>query len=186
MRLKLLLLLCLSLAASARAQSGFHAYPGTETLIEGGTVGKLTVVSSDLQFIIRPPKNWSCQVDETGRKIFFIDPSGRSAVTVQFTANSPGTLPAEDVLRAQVLRAHPGAAIVQYAVCSTNYRPGVFFDLVRVAAPGLVQRMRHAFVALPAGQVEFVLTASDDEFGLGKPAITDMLSTFRVTPLIPK
>src|SRR5271167_4401688 len=99
MRLKLLLLLGLSLAAAARAQSGFRVYTGTEDLIEGGTVEKLTVVTRNRQFNIRPPKNWSRQVDEAARKIIFIDSSGRTAVTVQFTSNSPGSLPAKDVLR---------------------------------------------------------------------------------------
>jgi len=90
------------------------------------------------------------------------------------------------VLRTQVLRAHPGATVELYAVCSTNYRPGAYFDLMRVAAPGLVQRLRHAYVPQPAGQVEFILTASDDEFALGAPVVMDMLRAFGVTPIKPK
>jgi hypothetical protein len=187
MRMKLLLLLCFSLAAATRAQSDFHVYSGTENLIEGSRVETLTVVSGNLQFKFRPPpKSWSHHEDEAGRKIIFTDQSGRSAVTVQFTTNSPGKLPAEDILQAKALQAHPGAQIVRHAVCSTSYQPGVFVDLVRVPAPGLVQRMSHAFVAQPAGQVEFVLAASDDEFGRGKIVITDMLGSFRVAPLKPK
>jgi hypothetical protein len=184
--MKLLLLLFLSLAAAARAQSDFHAYPGTENLIEGGPVDKLTVVSGNLQFNVRPPRGWYRRVDEASRKIIFTAQSGRSAVTVQFTANSPGTLPAEDVLRAQALRAHPGAGILQYSVCPTGYRPGVFIDLVRVPAPQVVQKIRHAFVAQPAGQVEFVLSASEDEFRQNCSVIMAMLGAFRVEPLKPK
>jgi hypothetical protein len=184
--MKPLLLLFLSLAAAARAQSGFHAYPGTEDLIEGGRVDKLTVVCSNLQFNVRPPKGWYRQVDEASRKIIFTSQSGRSAVTVQFTANSPGTLPAEDILRAQVLQAHPGAGILQYSVCPTSYRPGVFFDLARVPAPRVVQKIRHAFVPQPAGQVEFVLSASDDEFEKNRLVIMAMLRAFRMEPPKPK
>ena len=184
--MKLLLLFFLSLAAAARAQSDFHAYPATEDLIEGGRVEKLTVVSSNLQFNVRPPRGWYRQVDEASRKIIFTAQSGKSAVTVQFTTNSPGTLPAEDILRAQVRQAHPGAGIVQSSVCPTGYRPGVFFDLVRVPAPQVVQRMRHAFVAQPAGQVEFVLTASDDEFEKDRLIFMAALRDFRVEPLRPQ
>jgi hypothetical protein len=183
--MKLFLILFLSLAAAARAQSDFHAYPGSEHLIEGGTVEKLTVVSSHLLFNIRPPRNWYRQVDEAGRKIIFTAPSGKSAVTVQFTAHSPGILPADDVLRAQALQAHPGAGIVQRAVCPTGYRPGVFFYLVRVPAPQVVQKLRHAYVPQPAGEVEFVLTASEDEFQADRQVFMAMLRAFRVDPLKP-
>ena len=168
------------------AQSDFHAYPGTEDLIEGGRVEKLTVVSSNLQFNVRLPKGWYRQVDEASRKIIFTSQSGRSAVTVQFTTNSPGTLPAEDILRAKALQAHPGAGILQYSVCPTSQRPGVFFDLVRVPAPQVVQKIRHAFVAQPAGQVEFVLSASDDEFEKNRLVFMAMLRAFRAEPLKPK
>jgi hypothetical protein len=186
MRLKLLLLFCFSVAVAAPGQSDFHVYAGTENLIEDGPVAKLTVVSGNLQFNLRPPKDWSSRADEAGHKIVFTDESGRSALTVQFTTNSPGTLPSKDVLQAQAQRAHPGFNIVASGVCPTSYQPGLYFDLVRVAGPGLVQRTRHAFVTQPAGQVEFVLVGTDDEFGLGKPAITGMLSAFRAAPLKPK
>jgi hypothetical protein len=186
MRLKLLLLLGLLLPAAARAQSSFHVYPGMENLIESSPMETLTVVSSNLQFNLRPPRGWSHQVDETDHKIIFTAQSGRSAVTVQFTTNSPGTLPAEDILRARVLQAHPGAGIVHSGVCPTGYRPGVYFDLLRVPAPGLVQRIRHAYVTQPAGQVEFVMAASDDEFERGKVAMMNTAGAFRVAPLKPK
>ena len=184
--MKLLPLLFLSLAAAARAQSDFHVYSGTEDLIEGGRVDKLTVVYSNLQFNVRPPMGWYRQVDEASRKIIFTAQSGRSAVTVQFTSGSPGTLPAEDILRAQALQAHPGAGILQHSVCPTSYRPGVFFDLVRMPAPQVVQKIRHAFVAQPAGGVEFVLTASDDEFRQNSSVLMAMLGAFRAQPLKPK
>ena len=184
--MKQVLLIFLSLAAVAQAQSVFHAYPGTEDLIEGGRREKLTVVYGNLQFNIRPPKGWYRQVDEAGRKIIFTSQSGRSAVTVQFTANSPGVLPSRDDLRSQVLRAHPGATILQCAVCPTGWRPGVYFDLVRTPAPQVVQKIRHAFVAQPAGGVEFVLAASDDEFKRNCSVFMAMSGAFRVQPLKPK
>jgi hypothetical protein len=184
--MKLLFLLFLTLAASARAQSDFHAYSGTEDLIEGGRVDKLTVVSSGLQFNIRPPRGWYRQVDEASQKIIFTSQSGKSAVTIQFTTNSPGALPEEDVLKAQALQAHPGAGLVQSAVCPTSSRPGRYFDLVRVPMPQVVQKIRHAFVSQPYGEVEFVLAASDDEFDKDRQVFMGMLRAFRVEPLKPK
>ncbi len=186
MRTKLLLLLCLALAPVAQAESDFHTYTSVEQLIESGRVETLTVVTGNLQFTLRPPRGWSRHADEAGRKIIFTGKSGRSAITMQFTADSPGKLPAEDVLRAKALQAHPGSGIMAGGVCSTSSQPGVCFDLVRIPAPNMVQKMYHAFVPQPNGQVEFVLTAPDDEFGRGRIVITDMLRTFRVAPLKPK
>jgi hypothetical protein len=181
--MKLLLTIFLSLAAAAQAQVDFHAYPGTEDLIEGGRIEKLTVVSSNLQFNVRPPAGWSRQVDEASRKIIFTSQSGKSAVIVQFTTNSPGTLPERDILKAQAQQAHPGSGVVQCAVAPTSYKPGVFVDLACVPAPHVVQRIRHAFVAHPVGEVEFILSSSEDEFDKTRLVIMAMLRAFRVDPI---
>jgi hypothetical protein len=181
--MKPLLLLFLSLATAALAQNDFHAFPGTEDMKEGGRVEKLSVVTSNLQFNIFPPRNWNRQVDEANRKILFTSQSGKSAITIQFTTTSPGTLPEQDVLQAQALQAHPGANFVYSSVCPTSIRPGVYFDLVLVPAPGAVEKIRHAFVAQPAGLTEFVLSASSDEFEKNRLVIMAMLRAFRADPV---
>jgi hypothetical protein len=183
--MKLLLLLLLWLAVSVRAQSDFHAYPGIENLAEGNSAEKLTVISHNLQFNVRPPRDWSHWVNESSRKIVFTSPSGQSALTVQFTTNSPGTLPEKDILRTQALQAHPGAAIYNFAAFATGYRPGVFFDLASIPAPHVVQKIRHAFVAGPAGEVEFILSASEAEFATDRIVLMSMLGAFRVDPAKP-
>jgi hypothetical protein len=184
--MKSLLILFLSLPLCALAQTDFYAYPGTENLVEGGWVDKLTVVSGNLQFNIRPPKGWRREVDEIGHKILFTAPSSRSAITVQFTPNAPAALPSRDTLRKQALLDHPGAGLLQSAVCPTGYRPGVLFDLVYMPAPRLIQKVRHAFVPLPSGRAEFVLSASDDEFQKNSIVIMGMLRAFRAAPIQPK
>jgi len=183
--MKILLLLFLSLAGAVQAQSDFHAYLGTTKLV-GGQREKLTVVTDNLQFDIRPPKGWSRVVDEPGRKIVFTSESGQSAVTVQFTTKSPGTLPEKEILQAQVLQAHPGGGIYNFAICPTSSQPGVYFDLALVPALHVVQRIRHAFVAQPGGEVEFVLSASADEFEKNCSVIMSMLRGFQAVPLKPK
>lgn len=182
MKIPFLLVFCVAIANSA--QAGFRAYAGTESGVEGGTVEKLTVVSDTdhLLFNVRPPAGWTRQMDADGRRIVFTSASGRSALTIQFTTNSPGALPEDDILRAQVLEAHPGAGIVQRAVCPTSYQPGVFFDLTSVPSAHLVQKARHAFVAGPAGEVEFVLSSSEDEFDAAAAQFMDILRDFSVTP----
>jgi len=180
-KLPSLLLLCLAL--SAGAQSDFHALASTEYLLEGGQLEKLTVVTGNLQFNIRPPRDWSRCVDDAARRITFTSPSGQGAVTIQFTSNSPGTLPENDLLRTHLQQAHPGAGVYNTAVCPTSSRPGVFFDLAGVPAPHVVQKIRHAFVPGPSGVVEFVLSASNEEFDKDRLALMAMLGAFRVDPI---
>jgi hypothetical protein len=179
----LLLLLPFLLTAAARAQSDFHAYPGTMKSHESGQMEILTVVSGNQQFKILPPKGWYRQVDEASRKLIFTSLSGRSAVTIQLTANFPGELPDKDVLRDKVLQAHAGARILRYSVFATGSQPGVFFDLERAPAPRLVQKIRHVYVAQATGLVEFVLSAGSEEFDQYLPLIMGMSRGFRLDPL---
>lgn len=184
--MKLLILILATLATTLQAQSDFHAYAGMEDLLEGGRIEKLSVVTGGYMFNIRPPRGWSRQVDEAGHKIIFTSGSGQSAITVLFSTNSPGRLPEDDVLRDKVLRDHPGAGIVQESVCPTSYKPGKFFDLTLIPAPHVLQRIRHAFAAHPGGEVEFILTASDDEYNKDQYIIMAMTRAFRADPAKPK
>jgi hypothetical protein len=87
-----------------------------------------------------------------------------------------------------VQQAHPGAKILQYSVFATSNgsQTGVFFDLERVPAPKVVQKIRHAFMTQPAGLVEFVLSASAEEFDNNLALIMGMSRGFRLDPLKPK
>jgi hypothetical protein len=181
MRLFFLLFLSVVAATAARG-ADFLVRLGSEDMVEGGRIEKMTVITSNRQFNIFPPKNWSRQVNDASRKIIFTSPSGKSAVTVWFSANSPGQLPPPDQLRDQALQAHPGAGISPPLVCPTSFQPGVFFDLVRLPAPNVVQKIRHAFVPGPLGVEEFVLTSSGDEFDQNRLVFMAIARSFRVEP----
>ena len=167
---------------AARAEDGFHAYASSTNLIEGGRVDLLVIVTSNQQAYLRSPKGWYHQVDESREKITFQTTSGKSALTVQFTTNSPGALPPEKILKARVLAEHPGSGILQYSICPTSSGPGVFFDLISIPAPRVILKMRHAYVALPGGEAEFVLSANEDEFDKGRIVLMGMLNSFRAAP----
>lgn len=186
MKKMLLLLLALTLATVTQAQSGFHAYTSSENLIEGGLVEKQNVTMGGLLFTFRPPHKWGSVVDEASHKIVFTSPSGKSAITVQFTANSPGTLPDKDTLHAWVLQAHPGAEIMRSSVCPTSYKPGLLYDLVLVPSSGVMLKVRHAYVPQPLGGVEFILSSSDDEFEKNKYIVMAMTRAFKVETAKPK
>jgi hypothetical protein len=180
-----LLVTLLFLAVTARGQD-FHAYSSTETLVEGGRVDKLVITSGDFKFNVHPPRNWYRQVDAATRKVIFTSPSGKSALTLLVTTNSPGELSDKETLRAEALRAHPGAGVIQTSVCPTTYHPGVLFDLVHLSAPGVVQKIRHAYIPQPSGRVELVLSASADEFEQNKMVFMSVARAFRVDRLARK
>jgi hypothetical protein len=86
-------------------------------------------------------------------------------------------------LRAQVQQAHPGAKVELSSVCPSGYKPGMFFDLTLAKEPQLVQKIRHAYLPQPAGEVEFVLSCSADEFQPNLTLIMGMMGAFRVEPV---
>jgi hypothetical protein len=88
-------------------------------------------------------------------------------------------------LREQALAEHPGAGILQSAVCPTSIQPGVLFDLVLVPGPGVELKTRHVFVATPAGETEFVLSASADEFETNKIVFMGTVRSFRMDAIKP-
>jgi hypothetical protein len=179
--MKWLLFLFLVTATGAHAAGGFHVYSGSTNLIEGGTVETLILINGEEESTLRPPKGWFHEIDDSQRKIIFKNQTGKSALTLQLTTNSPGRLPGRDVLQARVLAEHPGAGILQYNVCTTSSGPGVFFDLVSMPAPQVILKIRHAFVKLPQGQAEFILSSSDDEFEKGRTVFMLMLNSFRTS-----
>jgi hypothetical protein len=56
----------------------------------------------------------------------------------------------------------------------------LFFDLALARAPDVVQKIRHAFVPEPDGEVEFILSASEQEFSKNARLMMVLLSGFRV------
>jgi hypothetical protein len=184
--MKLLLALILSLAAAAQAQSDFHAYPGVDQMLEGGQVEKITLVCSNLQFHIRPPKKWSHLIDEASRKVVFTSPSGSSAITIQFTSESPGYMPDTDDLHDRTVREHPGAGISPPFICPTGIQPGVGFDLVQSPAPNTELVTRVAYVAQPLGLTEFALAGNTNEYQKDQRIFMMILREFRADVIKPK
>jgi hypothetical protein len=182
--LKWLVLFLFAAVSTVRAQGDFRVVTGTEVLLEGGKVEKMSVVISNYQFNVRPPRGWYRKVEEASREIVFTSPSGKSALTIRFTAFSPDALPEESVLRTRVLQDHAGAGIVQNTVCPTAYRPGMLFDLVRVPAPQVMQKIRHAYLPHPAGTTEMILVSSEDEYDKTKVIFMATARAFRVERIL--
>ena len=151
--MKLLVVFLFFLAGAARGQSDFHAYLGTEDLIEGGRVEKLTVTTSNLQFNVRPPKGWYRQVDEPGRKIIFTSLSGQSAITVQFTTNFPGPLPgAGRFAGAGAGRASGGRHPAKRGLSDQHTSPGCFLIWCWCRAPAWSRKCAMSLSPRPPGR----------------------------------
>jgi hypothetical protein len=178
---KLISLLILASSLAASAQTNFHAFESTETLIEGGTVQTLVVDTGREHLVTRLPRGFSAAVTYDTQSVLFKEDTGRIAITMCVTTNSPGRLPADDTLRSNALAANPGAAFLQISSCATGYRPARFIDSTVSLDPVRNIRTRHAFVPCPEGVVEFVISAKEQDFNnKGRVVFNLFLSSFRV------
>jgi hypothetical protein len=79
----------------------------------------------------------------------------------------------------------PGASILQSSFCPTGYKPGCFFDLVRQVREGMSVRLRHVYVPVPGGTVEFVFATDNLDFEAQRFVLSNLLNSFRVEPAAP-
>lgn len=177
---KLLALLLPALALAASAQTNFHAFESYENLIEGGTVQTLVVDTGRQHLVTRLPRGFSAAAAYDTQSVLFQEDTGRIAITLRVTTNSPGRLPADDTLRSNALAANPGANFLQISSCATGCRPARFVDSTVSLNPVRNIRTRHAFVPCPDGLVEFVFSAKNQDFEKGRVVFNLLLSSFRV------
>jgi hypothetical protein len=149
-------------------------------MVEGGMVAELAIASGEQHFCIRPPVGYNLRVDRANQTLLFKSPDERSAVTVRLTADFPGQLPEEEILRSKVLQEHPGSSLLQSSICATGYQPGQFFDLLRMPRADLPVRVRHVFVACPRGTIEFTLSTQNTDFDRLRFVLNRVLSSLRV------
>jgi hypothetical protein len=181
MKLSSVLLFAFSLAASA--QTNFHAFESQENMLEGGTVRTLIADTGSEHLVVRLPRGGSAVVTYDTQSVLFKEDTGRIAITMRVTTNSPGRLPDDDTLRSNALAANPGAAFLQISSCATGFKPARFVDSTVSLDPARNIRTRHAFVPCPDGLVEFVFSARDQDFDKGRVVFNLLLSSFRVEAL---
>jgi hypothetical protein len=169
-------LVCLA----GQAFGQFRVVPRAVQQAEGGTYNVLSVTAGEEHFSLRPPPNFSFRVDPSSQTISFKSADEKTAITVQVTTNFPGELPASDVLQTRALQDMPGSALLQSSTCPTGYKPGCFFDLVRLQREGLSVRYRHVYVACPEGTVEFVFGTDNADFEHKRFIFSGLLSSFRL------
>lgn len=186
MRPLVILLTLLSFAACGQDTNAFHAYAGTDNLIEGGRVQIVIADWGDQRCTIRCPIGFSSHVDDTGRMIKFDANGGAAAINISFTTNSPGELPPPEILKSIALARHPGATYIQSFNFPTSSRPGLYFDLAQAPAANESLRTRHGFIPTRKGIVEFAFSASNPDFEHLRVGCMQSLGTFAIEPIKPK
>ena len=170
----------LLLAAPAFGQ--FKVFPSIVEMAEGGKVNLLVIISGRQKFTLRQPPGFTVRVDAPNKSLLFKSANEKTAITFQVTTNFPGELPAQEVLRSKALEETPGGGILQTSFCPTGYKPGCFFDLVRLMREGLSVRYRRVYVACPEGTLEFVFATDNSEFEGQRFIFSNFLNSFRLEP----
>jgi hypothetical protein len=178
--MKLLCLIVAAFSLAAAGQTSFRASDSYEDLIEGGTVHTLAVDAGREHLVARVPRGYAATVDNESQSVVFKENTGRIAITMRVTTNSPGVMPDDDTLRGLALAINPNENFLQLSTCATGYKPARFVDSIHSLDPFRRIRSRHAFVACPEGIVEFIFSAKDEAFDEGRVAFSLFLSSFRV------
>jgi hypothetical protein len=186
MRPHWILLTLLSLAVRGQDTNAFHAYAGTEDLVEGGRVPIVVADWGDQRYKIRCPVGFNSHIDNFQRSIKFEAKAGAVAINIYLTTNSPGELPLADDLKSMALARHPGASYLQSFGFPTSYKPGLFFDLAQIPRANVSLRTRHGFVSTPRGLVEFVFSANDKDFEALRVGCMQAMGTLSVETIKPK
>lgn len=181
-RLCALLLLCLASPVFAQ----FRVTPTTIDMVEGGKVHILVIVSGEQRFTLRQPAGFGFRVDPVNKSILFKSADEKTAISFQLTTNAPGQLPDQEVLRAKVTVQTPGAGIIQASTCSSGYKPGCFFDLVRILREGMSVRFRHVYVPGAEGMTEFVFATDNKDFESQRFIFSNFVNSFRLESAGPR
>lgn len=158
----------------------FRVYPSTIKMEEGGNANLLMVVTDENRFSVRQPPGFTFRVDAPNKSILFKSADEKTAITFQVTTNFHGQLPDQEVLKAKAMEQTPGATIIQASTCSTGYKPGCYFDLVRILREGLSVRFRHVYAPSPEGTVEFVFATDNAEFEKKRFVFSNFVNSFHV------
>ncbi len=162
----------------------FRVGSSSVEMAEGGRVNFLTISSDEDRFSVRQPPGYTFRIDAPNKSLLFRSEDEKTAISLQFTTNSPGQLPAPEILRTKVIEQTPGGGILQSSICSTGYKPGYFFDLVRISRGDLSVRFRHVYIACPKGTVECVFATDNEDFENRRFILSNFLNSFHLETAI--
>ena len=129
---------------------------------------------------VRVPQGYGAQVKTNKQSVVFTDKDGVTAITLKFTADSPGAMPDDDALRNRAIAATPGLTNLDMTTCATGYTPAKEVDARRPVTSTLSLQVRHAFVACPEGLVEVICAANESAAADARDAYNAFMSSLRV------
>ncbi|MGA3180396.1 MAG: hypothetical protein ABSF38_08655 [Verrucomicrobiota bacterium] len=180
MRPASLILASLFFAGASPAQPAFRAYASSLELAEGGKIDTMVVVLGAERVTVRVPHGYGAQVRADKNSVVFTDKDGTTAITLKATADSPGVMPDEEVLRSKALAANPGGTNLEWSTCPTGYKPAKVADSVRTVTSSLSLKVRHAFVACPEGTLEVICAANGVDFENACVVFNALISSLQV------
>ena len=109
--------------AFAYGSAAFQVVESWETDPEGGKIGSYIILTDNYRFTLTPPYNYTLKIDSLKKELQF-SATNKTRIIIQVTSEFPGRLPAETVLKDNVLSRYFGAAILRSAPCPSGTQAG--------------------------------------------------------------
>ena len=169
-------------AASEGQPGPFLLSTRTTEIPERGAVTTTVLRTSESEFSFLSPVGWRSEVDAGRQMITWTSPDYTSVLRLQIRFQGSGQanrLRPED-LRQVVLQELPAARITEEFSCPSGSAPGLAFDAERRGAADGAVLSRMAFLPVPGGRAEVLLSTPREHFAQRQTELTGFLNSFQV------
>jgi hypothetical protein len=164
----------------------FRLHTRPVTIPERRPVIGYVLQTHNARYSFLPPRNWAVKENPATKEVVMMARNLITSIRFKIVEAEPETTKeARDAQWRQAVREkHPDAKIIAEFPCYTGRVEGTALDLERIAPNKTKVHTRLAFIPLPEGRVEFDLTTTGGDLADTRLAFGNLLTSFRVEPLL--
>jgi hypothetical protein len=154
----------------------------TTEIPERGEVTTTVLRTSESDYSFLSPLGWRSEVDAARQMITWTSPDYTSVLRLQirFQGSGRSNQLRPEELRQVVLQELPAARITEEFSCPSGSAPGLAFDAERRMASEVSVLSRMAFLPVPGGRAEVLLSTPRERFAQRQAEFTGFLNSFQV------
>ena len=154
----------------------------TTEIPERGQVTTTVLRTSESDYSFLSPLGWRSEVDAARQMITWTSPDYTSVLRLQirFQGSGQSNQLRPEELRQVVLQELPAARITEEFSCPSGSAPGLAFDAERRMASEVSVLSRMAFLPVPGGRAEVLLSTPRERFAQRQAEFTGFLNSFQV------
>jgi hypothetical protein len=160
----------------------FELSTSTAEIPERGQVTTTVLRTSQARFSFLPPAGWRAEVDAAKQRITWTSPDYTAVLRLQIRFQGSGQTSQlrPEELRQVVLQELPAARITEEFTCPSGSAAGLAFDAERVVQAEFPVSSRMAFLPVPGGRAELLLSSPREQFHQRQVDLTGFLNSFQV------